>query len=296
MCGILAIVGEHDKDKVRKAISLLSHRGPDDSGIYLDNKLSLAHKRLSIIDLSKNSSQPLVSEKGNLIIYNGEIYNFKEIKEEIEKHKNFDFKTKSDTEVILAAYETWGENCVKRFNGMFSFIIWDKEKRELFVARDRLGIKPLYYYKDKEKLIFASEIKSILQFIEPEINKEGLYDYFNYFIQIGNETLFKGIKIFPRANYALISRTKTIVKKYWDFNYEEEEISEEKAKEKLKELFEESVKKRLVADVPVGSFLSGGLDSSAITAIMKKHNKDLKTFSVGFDVDKIGRVSCRERV
>jgi len=285
MCGILAVIGEYSKEKVKRAISMQQHRGPDDSGIYFDNKLALAHKRLSIIDL-KTGKQPMISDKGNIIIYNGEIYNFKEIKEEITKERRYSFKTNSDTEVILAAYDVWGKRCVKKFNGMFSFIIWDKEKRELFVARDRLGIKPLYYYKDGKKLIFSSEIKSILEFVSPKINKEILYDYFNYFIQIGNSTLFKGIKTFPKACFASISRTKTTVSKYWDFNYKEEEKqNKEEEKEELKNLLEESVKKRLIADVPVGAFLSGGLDSSLITAIMKKHNKNLKTFSVAYDVD-----------
>ena len=293
MCGILAVIGEYDKEEVQKAISLQNHRGPDDSGIYFDNKLALAHKRLSIIDL-KTGKQPMKSDKGNIIVYNGEIYNFKELKEEINKTKKFKFKTNSDTEVILAAYELWGERCVRKFNGMFCFVIWDKEKRELFVARDRLGIKPLYYYKDKDKLIFSSEIKSILQFIKPELNKEGLYDYFNYFIQIGNETLFKGIKIFPKASYAKINRTKTIVKEYWNFSYKEKELNEEEAKNKLKELFEESVKKRLIADVPVGCFLSGGLDSSLITAVMKKYNPNLKTFSVAYDIDNKENILAEE--
>ena len=285
MCGILAIFGEYEKKTVKKAINLLEHRGPDSSGEYFDAGIAFAHKRLSIIDLNKRASQPFISREGNVIIYNGEVYNFKEVREEINAKKKYPFRTESDTEVILAAYETFGETCVKKFNGMFSFVIYNKKKKEIFVVRDRLGIKPLYYFKDKEKLIFASEIKSILEFVKPKLNKRILYDYFNYNIQISDQTLFKNIRVFPRASYRIITRTNTTTKKYWDIEYSSENKSEREFIHEFRELLEESIKKRMISDVPLGSFLSGGLDSSVISAIMAKQAPGLKTFSVAYDTD-----------
>ncbi|MBD3252182.1 asparagine synthase (glutamine-hydrolyzing) [Candidatus Pacearchaeota archaeon] len=294
MCGIIAISGDYDKRNVREAINLLSHRGPDDSGIYFDGKIAMAHKRLSIIDLNRRASQPFVSDKGNVIVFNGEIYNFKEIKNDINKIKKYDFKTNSDTEVLLAAYEVFGEKCLNKLNGMFAFVIYDSKKKKFFVARDRLGIKPLYYYEDDKRIIFASEIKAILKFIKARINKDAVHDYFNYFIQQGNWTWFEGIKIFPRANYCIIDSGKMNIKEYWGLEYSSEIKEERHAIEELKKLLEKSIKRRLIADVPVGSFLSGGIDSSLISAIASKNNKEFRTFSVSFDVDQTENKNAKE--
>jgi asparagine synthase (glutamine-hydrolysing) len=302
MCGILGIIDLNEKNinkKVfKRAANLLSHRGPDDSDFYFSNNIALGHRRLSIIDLRKNARQPMSNKSGNMqIIYNGEVYNFQEIRKKLER--KYDFKSNSDTEVILHAYEEYGKDCVNLFNGMFAFAIWDESKKELFMARDRAGVKPIYYYQDKSRLIFASEIKSILDLlknmgIRNEINSKILYDYLNYFILIGQETLFKSILSFPASNYARIKVTKNSMselkpERYWDFNYNRENQSPKYYQEILKNLLKDSVKKRMISDVPIGSFLSGGLDSSMITAMMneeiKKNSGELKTFSVAYEID-----------
>src|SRR3989344_1412810 len=182
MCGILGIYSRNiDKEQVRKATETLHHRGPDGTGYFFDNNIAFGHRRLAVIDLSENAKQPMCNESGDLwITYNGEVYNFKEIKQELE-NKGHQFKSNSDTEVILHAYEEWKEKCLEKFNGMFALAIWNSRNRELFLARDRAGVKPLYYYFDRDKFIFASEIKAILEFsIEKKLNKKILYDYFNY--------------------------------------------------------------------------------------------------------------------
>ena len=196
MCGILGIVsGDIDDGQFKSALKSIAHRGPDSHGIYSDKGVSLGHQRLSIIDLSKKASQPMRNEKGDKwIVYNGELYNFKQLREDLEK-KGYSFSSCSDTEVILSGYEEWGEDCVKRFNGMFAFAIWDSKKRSLFIARDRTGIKPLYYYFNNGHLVFASEIKSILELstVKREINKAALNQYLSFRFNSGEETFFKNI-------------------------------------------------------------------------------------------------------
>lgn len=287
MCGIVGIISNNiDKESLKKASLAIKHRGPDDAGFYVDRDIGLAHRRLSIIDLSKNARQPMSNENGNIwIVYNGEIYNFKELRNILEKNRHR-FKSNSDTEVIVHAYEEWGEKCVEKFNGMFAFAIWDSKKKTLFLARDRTGIKPLYYYFDKNKFLFASETKSLFEFgIEKKLNEKIIYDYLNYFIFIGEETLFKNIYSFPPGNYAVIKNNKMFIKNFWEPDYKEKGCSIETASKQLKGILEESVKSQLVSDVPVGAFFSGGLDSSTIVALAKKYyNKSLKTFTAGFDV------------
>ena len=284
MCGIVGLFGEYDKEQVQKATKLLEHRGPDDFDYFFDKNIGLGHRRLSIIDLSKRARQPMTNENGDLIIvYNGEIYNFKEIRAELGKHS---FNSESDTEVILHAYEEFGEECIKKFNGIFAFCIYDAKKKTLFLARDRAGIKPLYYFKEKGKFGFASEIKALFELgSKKKINEKILYDYFNYQILIGQDTLFKNILAFPPAHYGVYKNGKLELKRYWDAEYKTEiNASENFYAEKLRNLLDESVARQLVSDVPVGAFFSGGLDSATIVALAKKHYPNIKTFTAGFDV------------
>jgi len=285
MCGIVGIYDQKkgiDKEQVRVATGILEHRGPDDFDYYFDDNIGLGHRRLSIIDLSKNGRQPMSNETGDIwIVYNGEIYNFMELRKELEK-LGHEFKSKSDTEVVIHAYEQWQESCLQRFNGMFAFAIWDSKNKKLFLARDRSGVKPLYYCLDKGRFIFASEIKAILEFdVERRINEKVLYDYFNYLILIGDETLFHGIKTLPPAHYFILQDNKIIARKYWDFNYETEQKTEAEWVKMLEKDISESIEKRMISDVPIGAFISGGVDSSAIIAYMKKFTDDVKTFCVG---------------
>lgn len=284
MCGITGIYSRKgiDKEQVKKATDIMQHRGPDDSGFYFGNSIALGHRRLAIIDLSSKARQPMSNESGSMwIVYNGEIYNFQEIRKELED-KGHEFKSRCDSEVVLHAYEEWHEACLEKFNGMFAFAVWDEKKNELFLARDRAGIKPIYYWLDKERFVFASEIKAILEYGVPrELNKEILYDYFNYFILAGDNTLFKGIKTLPPAHYFILKEGKIRAKKYWDFDYKPENKLEDLWTKELREKISESVKKRLVSDVPVGAFISGGVDSSAIVSFMQQFSDKVKTFCVG---------------
>ena len=203
-----------DKNLLDQMNAITSHRGPDGVGSFYDEDMFLGHNRLSIIDISESASQPMKSNDERFtIVYNGEIYNFLELKKELESYYNF--KTKSDTEVILAAYSKWGKNCLNKLNGMFSFAIWDKEKRELFLARDPMGIKPLYYFWDNNKLIFSSEIKAILEHDIPRIlNKEALNHYFRVLYVPEPLTMFEGIYKLPPATYAILSNGELKIEKY----------------------------------------------------------------------------------
>ncbi len=292
MCGICGFNWD-DKKLIKLMTNTIKHRGPDDKGHYTDKNVSLGHRRLSIIDLSKNGKNPLPNENSDsFIIFNGEIYNFQEIKNNLTKHK---FRSNTDTEVILHAYEEYGEECLKKFNGMFAFCIYDSKKKILFIARDRLGIKPLYYYKNKDKFIFASEIKCILQNneIKREINKQSLNKFISLRYVPGEETIFNNINRLSSGHYLKydLKTNKLTIKKYWDLKIDNNArgFNEEYYSKNTYELLKDSVKKRLISDVPLGAYLSGGIDSSAIVALMHKINQEtnnteeIKTFSVGFE-------------
>jgi asparagine synthase (glutamine-hydrolysing) len=289
MCGICGFNWDNN-DLIKSMTKILTHRGPDLGGIYSDEMFSLGHRRLSIIDLSDDGNQPMYNEKGDLIIiYNGEVYNFKEIKNRL-KSLGHRFSSRTDTEVVLHAYEEWGLECLHKFNGMFAFCIYDLNKKRLFLARDRLGIKPLYYYLDKDNFIFASEIKSILLAYDNleilrEIDLSAAKEYLNLRYISGNKTLFNGIKKLLPGQYAIFENNELNISEYWDVPVpEKEKISLNGATNKVNELLNDSVKKRLIADVPVGVYLSGGIDSAAITALAAKQKEEaVKTFSVGFD-------------
>ncbi|MEK6899471.1 MAG: asparagine synthase (glutamine-hydrolyzing) [Nanoarchaeota archaeon] len=284
MCGITGFNWE-DAKLVKKMADCISYRGPDQEG-YFVNGVSLGHKRLSIIDLSYQGRQPMFNEDGSIcVVFNGEIYNFQELKPELEK-KGHIFRSHTDTEVIIHAYEEYGVDCLHKFNGMFAFALWDSNKNELFIARDRLGIKPLYYHYKKGKLIFASEIKAILETgVKREVNEDCLKQIIYYEYPIDGSTLVKNIVELKPAHYLLLKDKKLEIKPYWSLNVKETNYSKEFYVKRLKELLTESVKRMLVADVPIGLSLSGGIDSSVIVALASTlSNEPIKTFTLGFDV------------
>tara|TARA_Y100001958_G_C21239413_1_gene566671 strand:- start:1153 stop:3033 length:1881 start_codon:yes stop_codon:yes gene_type:complete len=293
MCGIAGVYNFNNKKVnsrlLKKITEKLSHRGPDSCGTKLIDNVGLGHRRLSILDLSINGNQPMKSNSNHLhIVYNGEVYNFLEIKEDLIK-KKYKFLSESDTEVILNSYIEYGKNCFSKFNGMFSIAIYNSEEKELVIARDPLGIKPLYYYQNKNFFCFASEIKSIKSHPEVMISlsKQGFVEYLWYGNQLGENTIYNEIKELKPGTYKSIKINNITDKVFFSINkIREIKITEKQAIYQVKNLLEESVKRHLVSDVDVGVFLSGGVDSSAITAFASKHySGKLKTYSVGFDFD-----------
>lgn len=286
MCGICGFNWDN-KNLIIKINKALRHRGPDDSGYYINDNISIGHSRLSIIDLSEKGKQPIHNENNSVwISFNGEIYNYKEIKVELEK-KGHAFYTNTDTEVIIHAYEEYGYACLNLLNGQFAFCIYDQDKEELFLARDRFGIKPLYYFIKDGTFIFASELKAILQYkIKREINRKALNQLFTYRYTIAPYTILKHIfKLNPSHYLKFNLKTNQIsIKRYFTLNINNKQpYSLKNIPSKLFELINDSVKLRMIADVPVCSFLSGGLDSSIITGLATKYNSKINTFSVGFE-------------
>lgn len=268
----------------------VSHRGPDDQGIFTDKNVGLGHARLSIIDLSPAGHQPMPDDTGRFwIVFNGEIYNFLELRKELE-NAGVKFRSKTDTEVIIHLYKKYGVDCLKLLRGMFAFAIWDKEKQVLFLARDRVGKKPLKYYSDGKVFLFASELKAILQ--NPEVKKEidwpAIDEYLTYQYVPHPKTGFKNIFKLEPGHYLLIKSDGTIKKeKYWQIDYSKKlNLSESEWEKAVLEKLKESVKTRLISDVPLGAHLSGGIDSSVIVALMAGEMKEpVKTFSIGFKED-----------
>ncbi|KYK25937.1 hypothetical protein AYK26_01515 [Euryarchaeota archaeon SM23-78] len=291
MCGIVGFNWE-DKSLARRMSDAITHRGPDDSAFFSDKSLTLGMRRLSIIDLTKGI-YPLTNEDEDIfLIFNGEIYNFQKLRALLES-KGHEFKTNCDGEVMVHAYEEYGENFLKFMNGMFAVCIYDANNKELILARDRVGIKPLYYYFENGNLVFASEIKSILKLstIKREINVKALNAYFALRYNPLYESLFKGIKKLRPGHFIRfnLKEKSLIVSKYWNVNLEKQSNKSLGFYEKkLFELLKDSVKKRLISDVPLGAYLSGGLDSSAIVLMMnlireeEKSNAPIRTYSVGF--------------
>lgn len=282
-----------DEILVKKMVDVTKHRGPDDEGIYIDNNISLGHARLSIIDLSERARQPLWNEdKSVCIIFNGEIYNFQELRKELEE-KGHQFFSRSDTEVILHLYEDKKEKCLNDLNGIFTFAIYNKNNNELFLARDRIGVKPLYYYFDpskslgQAKFIFSSEIKAILSHSIPrEIDTDALSHYFRIFFIPAPFTLLKNIKKLPAAHYLIYRDNKITIEKYWDLEDEPEIKFGQEAIDGIKTILRDSVKRQLISDRPVGIFLSGGIDSTSVLGIASEFlSGKIKTYSVGFDIN-----------
>lgn len=287
MCGICGIKGLEDKNLLRKMTNIQSHRGPDAKGFYSNENISFGHKRLSIIDL-KSGNQPIHNENQSVwIVFNGEIYNYLELRESLER-KGHKFYTNTDTETIIHSYEEYGTNCVKELRGAFSFAIWDNENKNLFLARDRFGIKPLYYSIVNGNFLFASEIKSILEFeeFERKINLEAFNEFITFRYVTGSKTLFENIYKIPAGCTLEYSGNEININNYWDLKENIENHSEDYYIKNLRKLLDISVKQRLMSDVPLGVYLSGGLDSSSITALMSKYTDDsIKSFSVGFGED-----------
>lgn len=294
MCGIAGIVNLRpgkpvSSDVLRKMVSIQRHRGPDETGAYIDDNIGLAHARLSIIDL-REGIQPIHNEDKSLwIIYNGEVFNYPEVKQELIKlgHK---FYTTSDTEVILHLYEEKGINCLSELNGQFAFAIWDSNKKTLFLARDRVGILPLFYTIQNQRLYFASEIKAIFnnEEVPRALDLESLDQIFTYWTTLPGKTVFNNIKELPPAHYMLISPSGIKINKYWDMNFSNgKEFLNRKSDDIVSEISEtltDAVRIRLRADVPVGTYLSGGLDSSALTeTVKKKFNNELRSFGIRFE-------------
>lgn len=284
MCGICGIINFDGKivqdNQIQPMIDALKHRGPDDEGLFLDNNVGLGHARLSIIDLTTGGHQPMFSHDGRYcIVFNGEIYNYLELKDELSP--KYAFKTESDTEVILAAYQEWGEDCLHRFNGMFAFVIYDTIKTRLLGARDRFGIKPFYYFRSKERLIFASEIKGILPLMKGRYpNDEAIYEYLVYNrTDQSNYTFFKDIYKLLHGHCISIDQNGFFLRRWYDLK--EHLKPPFNSPEEFRETFLSSIDFRLRSDVPVGACLSGGLDSSSIvSALVRKFNRsDIHSFS-----------------
>jgi asparagine synthase (glutamine-hydrolysing) len=273
---------------IKKMVDVTKHRGPDDEGFYVDENVSFGHARLSIIDLSENARQPIWNEDRSMcIVFNGEIYNFKELKKDLEK-RGHKFKSNSDTEVILHLYEDKKEKCLNLLNGIFAFAIYSKKENYIFLARDRVGVKPLYYYFKNGKFIFSSEIKGILQHpIDKNINREALNHHLKMFFTPSPFTLIDKISKLSPAHYLVLKQNKLEIKKYWDIEDLPEVKSKEEAIRGIKELFDDSVKRQLLSsDRPVGIFLSGGIDSTSILGSASNVSKGkIKTYSTGFDIE-----------
>jgi asparagine synthase (glutamine-hydrolysing) len=294
MCGIAGVLnlkepGSISSDLIEKMISTLYHRGPDESGIYLDDWIGLGHTRLSIIDLS-SGTQPIHNEDETIwIVYNGEVFNYPELKQDL-LNKGHRFYTTTDTEVILHLYEEQGPTCLDLLNGQFAIAIWDLRKKELFLARDRVGIRPLYYTIQGDSIIFASEIKAI--FMEEEIPREidpiAIDQIFTFWSTLPNRTIFKGINELSPGHFLKASQDNVTIKKYWDipFRPPEEQLNwtRDDVCQEIKELLKDAVRIRLRADVPVGCYLSGGLDSSGVTTlVVRNFNSEVRTFGICFE-------------
>jgi asparagine synthase (glutamine-hydrolysing) len=283
MCGINGF-NFKDEKLIKQMTGTLSHRGPDSVGSYVDESISLGHNRLAVIDLDSSANQPMTSEDGQLVIvYNGEIYNYLELKKRLQA--GYKFKTQSDTEVILAGYRMWGKDVVKKLNGIFSFAIWDKDKKTLFCARDHMGVKPFYFYWDGKKFIFASEVKSILEHPIPrEIDVDSLNEYLRVLYVPSPRTMLKMVYKLPPGHSIVLQGDNMIMEEYYRPQLQTGKISYKDSVRQVRKTVEDAVKRQLVADVPVGVYLSGGIDSSVILASVKKFRRNVDTFSVGFDL------------
>ena len=290
MCGIAGILNKNvpvTQEQIKRMTDAMCHRGPDAEGFYVDGPLAFGHRRLSIIDLSEAANQPFVDNSGRYsIVFNGEIYNYAEIKLLL---REYHFRTHGDTEVILAGYIKWGPDCLKYLRGMFTIAIWDKEDRSLFIARDRLGVKPLYYSSGPDHFVFASEIRAILTMngAERKLNHAAIAEYFRYQSIGFPHSPVEGIEQMEAGTWMRIKDGQIHRETYWDAvtnHYEFNFTDKKQVENKVKELMLQSVKRRLVSDVPVGAFLSGGIDSSAVVGLMvEAGDPSPKTFTVSFD-------------
>jgi asparagine synthase (glutamine-hydrolysing) len=293
MCGIFGIIARDPAhfDYAQAQLRSIVHRGPDEEGSWRADGVFLGSRRLSIIDLA-GGKQPIFNEdRSCCIVYNGELYNFLDLRPQLEA-KGHVFTTRTDTEVVLHAYEEWGLECFRHFNGMFAFAIWDARNRRMIIARDRIGEKPLYYFSGKGRFVFASEIKAIVAdpTIPRRVSPSGLVNYLTYGHALFPETMYEGIFKIPPGHFAIVEDQDPRVIQYWDVGDEPQEpdrtgVGEDEYAARILDLLDDSVRRRMVADVPVGAFLSGGVDSSAVVALMKRHaTGPVKTFSLGFTI------------
>ena len=277
---------------LRKMTDAIAHRGPDGEGFYTDSFIGLGHRRLAIIDLSPAGHQPMITRDGQYVLsYNGEVYNFQELRLQLEA-LGYHFHSRTDSEVVLYAYAEWGEKALDKFNGMYAFALWDRQKQELFLARDRYGIKPLYYSCIGNTLLFGSEVKALLAHpsYRIEVDKEGLLEYFTFQNFFTSRTLFNNIRLLPAGCFMRIPLGSALQnnhpQRYWDYDFHEPECvtDEREYREELDRLFQQAVNRQLVSDVDIGSYLSGGMDSGSITAIAARQLPYIKTFTCGFDL------------
>jgi asparagine synthase (glutamine-hydrolysing) len=303
MCGIAGFLTKNYEQLTTNDLvamgNAISHRGPDAHGEYLDNTVGLCHRRLSILDLSEAGNQPMFSDDENVVIvFNGEIYNFLELRQELQQD-GVSFRSGTDTEVIIKLYEKHGVDCLEKLNGMFAFALWDKKRNKLFIARDRLGKKPLYYYQEEptsgqnnanqsfEKFAFGSEIKAILALpdIKKEIRLDAVHDFFAYQYIPDPKSIFKHIHKLPPAHYMVIEQGLISIEKYWELSFaHQSELDEKQNVSILQDLITQTTKRRMISDVPLGAFLSGGVDSSGVVATMSTlSDKPIKTCTIAFD-------------
>jgi len=295
MCGITGILHGHGKPVSSRALHAMTesiaHRGPDGKGHFVDGAIGLGHRRLAILDLSNAGSQPMTTEDGRFTItYNGEVYNFKELRSDLQQ-RGHGFVSQTDSEVVLKSFVEWGDACLQRFNGMFAFAIWDSKREALFVARDRYGVKPLYWSQSNHSFCFGSEVKAILSHPEfgTTLDKEALLEYFTFQNLFTDRTLFKGIRLLPPGCFMNVSGKDDVTStttRYWDYAFVEPEAicDEREYEEELDRLLQQAVRRQLVSDVDVGAYLSGGMDSGTITALASRQVPFMKTFTCGFDL------------
>lgn len=292
MCGVVGYLNLNEAPSavriVERMTRAVAHRGPDGSGTWVEGPLAFGHRRLAILDLSNAASQPMLSADGRLVItYNGEIYNFRELRAELQANGR-SFRTTSDTEVLIEAFAAWGVSAISRFNGMFAFALWDRRERKLLLARDRFGIKPLYVARVGHAYLFGSEVKSMLAHgaLAPEVDLEGLAEYLTFQNFLTSRTLFKNVTLLaPGTTMEIWADGRVETKRYWDFHFADGiEGSSAQLVEVLDQSLLAAVNRQLVSDVPVGSYLSGGMDTGAMTAIAAKQISNLCTFTVGFDL------------
>lgn len=296
MCGIVGLLcwsgAPIDPERLERAALSLRRRGPDDAGVWIDGPIGLGHRRLSIIDLSPTGRQPMLSADGRyVIIFNGEIYNFLELRKELDQRHPHAWRSTSDTEVILTAYAAWGPACVERFHGMFAFAIWDKTARTLFAARDRMGVKPFYYHQTSAGIVFASRPRAIRHLL-PGLSRDIDVQALRYYLEAGYVpapySIYTSIRKLPPAHFLLVDEAGTRLARYWDPCSIQPELAwehrrEEDLLDELDEIVSRCVRSRLVSDVPLGAFLSGGIDSSLVVAMMAKYSTErVKTFTIGF--------------
>lgn len=286
MCGINGFTFS-DSERLHKMHAVTRHRGPDDDGFFEATGISLAHNRLSIIDLSPAAHQPMTTSNGRFtIVFNGEIYNYKQLRDDLEKLGE-KFTSQSDTEVLLAAFVRWGEECLSRLNGIFAFAIWDRDEEKLTLVRDQIGVKPMYYHFDGTRLIFSSELKALLVHdLKRELDQAALNIYFRFLYVPGTQTLIQGVKKLAPGTLLNFQRSKIALKRWWNLEEGEYLTDRAEAVEKIREATKSAVRNQLVSDRPLGVFLSGGIDSTSILGIMSELSSGpIKTFSVGYETD-----------